>query len=187
MRVQGDSGLPQESPAQSGEAAGALSLTVHREGGDWSTFADLEGNLSRAAAALARHVAGRLPARASASVALGSDALVRELNRTYRQCDAATNVLAFPYQRPASRGPANAGAEEGGYLGDIILAEETVVGEARELGIAPEAHLQHLLVHGLLHLLGSDHRNDAEAEAMERLETAILASIGVADPHAAPA
>jgi probable rRNA maturation factor len=88
-------------------------------------------------------------------------------------------VLSFPYQRPAGAG------EEGdeGYLGDVVLAAETVYSEALARGIAPGAHLQHLVVHGLLHLIGWDHRTEAEAEAMEALETAILAGICVADPH----
>ena len=66
-----------------------------------------------------------------------------------------------------------------------VLAAETVAREAAAAGIAPTAHLQHLVVHGLLHLLGHRHDSDAEAEAMEAMESAILAAIGVADPHRA--
>ena len=72
------------------------------------------------------------------------------------------------------------------YLGDVVLAAETVVLEAAERGIAPTAHLQHLVVHGLLHLLGFDHDTDAEAERMEHLETEILATLGIANPYAEP-
>jgi probable rRNA maturation factor len=104
---------------------------------------------------------------------------VRRLNRTYRGKDAPTNVLSFP-----SRGPA---PDDGAYLGDVVLAAETVRQEAVELGIEPGHHLQHLVVHGLLHLLGHDHQADAAAEEMERLEVEILATIGVADPYAAAA
>jgi probable rRNA maturation factor len=68
-------------------------------------------------------------------------------------------------------------------LGDVVLAAETVLREADEQAIEPAHHLQHLVVHGLLHLLGYDHATGAAAEEMERLETAILASIGVADPY----
>jgi probable rRNA maturation factor len=66
------------------------------------------------------------------------------------------------------------------------LAAETLHREAGERGIALEAHVQHLVVHGLLHLLGRDHGNDTEAEAMEALETAILSAVGIADPHRPP-
>jgi probable rRNA maturation factor len=116
-------------------------------------------------------------------VVLASDAVVRRLNRTYRGKDRATNVLSFPFQRPPGAGP----MEDGAYLGDVVLAAETVAGEAAERGIEPGHHLQHLVIHGLLHLLGRDHQTDAEAEAMERLEAEILGMIGIADPYAAEA
>jgi probable rRNA maturation factor len=72
-------------------------------------------------------------------------------------------------------------------LGDVVLAAETVLREADAQAIEPAHHLQHLIVHGLLHLLGYDHETGAAAEQMERLETAILASIGVGDPYGSTA
>jgi probable rRNA maturation factor len=96
--------------------------------------------------------------------------------------DASTNVLSFPYQKQPG-----AAADDGGYLGDVVLAAETVRQEAVASGVEPRHHLQHLVVHGLLHLLGYDHQADAAAEEMEGLETEILATIGVADPYAAAA
>ena len=110
---------------------------------------------------------------------LGSDAMLRGLNRTYRGKDAPTNVLSFPF---TPRGAAD--TADGRYLGDVVLAAETVLREAAERGTAPAHHLQHLVVHGLLHLLGYDHETDTEAAEMERLETEILASLGIADPYA---
>jgi probable rRNA maturation factor len=71
-------------------------------------------------------------------------------------------------------------------LGDIVVARETVVAEAVDLGLAFEDHLTHLMVHGLLHLFGHDHLEDDEAERMESLETEILARLGIADPYAEP-
>jgi probable rRNA maturation factor len=68
-------------------------------------------------------------------------------------------------------------------LGDVVLAAETVAAEARDLGIPVSHHVQHLVVHGLLHLLGHDHESDAEADRMEALETRILAVLGVPDPY----
>jgi probable rRNA maturation factor len=70
------------------------------------------------------------------------------------------------------------------FLGDIVFAAETVIGEAEDRGIPPAHHFQHLVVHGLLHLLGFDHETDAEAERMERLERMILARLGIPDPYA---
>ncbi|NJM55406.1 MAG: rRNA maturation RNase YbeY, partial [Verrucomicrobiae bacterium] len=75
-------------------------------------------------------------------------------------------------------------ADERYFLGDIALAEETILREAAELSISPQQHLQHLVVHGLLHLLHLDHDTDETATRMERLETEILATIGVPDPYA---
>ena len=165
-----------------GEPIGPLRVSVVVRDGEWGDVACLQRAIRRAAAALARHPDCRVPPAAEASVVLGSDALLARLNLAYRGSTGATNVLSFAYQRPAG-----VGVEDEGYLGDVVLAAETLHREARARGIALQAHLQHLVVHGLLHLLGRDHGNDAEAEAMEALETAILAAVGVADPHRAPA
>ena len=181
-RVAGDSPpapLPADVAAEP-EPPGRLSVTLVEEDGDWSGFGALNEAIQQAAAALARRVS--VVSGSEASVVLGSDALVRRLNRTYRGKDAATNVLSFPFQRPPGAGP-----EEGAYLGDVVLAAETVQLEADERGIERRHHLQHLVVHGLLHLLSYDHDTDSEAEAMERLEVDILATIGVSDPYAAAA
>jgi probable rRNA maturation factor len=156
--------------------------------------ATLEGALSEArAAGLTEAFAGLgkepLPEGRSweVSVALGDDALLRRLNRDYRGRDKATNVLAFPAIDPADvspEAPTNEAAPEA-TLGDIVLALETVAHEAAAQGKGLENHLCHLLVHGFLHLLGQDHQNPAEAEAMEALEVVVLARLGIADPYRA--
>ena len=184
MRFAGDS-PPAPSPADIAaepEPPGRLSVTFVMEDGDWSGFGPTEEPIRQAAAALSRHRRLSIEPGSEASVVLGSDALVHRLNRTYRGKDAATNVLSFPFQHPPG-----AGSEHGAYLGDVVLAAETVRLEAGEHGIEPRHHLQHLVVHGLLHLLGYDHDTDSEAEAMERLEVDILGTIGVSDPYAAAA
>jgi probable rRNA maturation factor len=79
--------------------------------------------------------------------------------------------------------PADAGRDRG-FLGDIVVAYETAHSEAKERGISFVAHVSHLVVHGMLHLLGFDHADDADALRMERAERIALASIGVADPYA---
>jgi probable rRNA maturation factor len=66
----------------------------------------------------------------------------------------------------------------------VVLARETILAEAAAAGIAPQAHTTHLLLHGLLHLIGYDHETDADAVVMEALETRLLARLGIADPHA---
>jgi probable rRNA maturation factor len=184
MSPPGDSSpvaLPAETAAEP-EPPERLSITLVREDGDWTGFGPLDDAIHEAAGALAGHPLLPLPPGSEASIVLGSDALVRRLNLAYRGKDAATNVLSFPFQRPPGSGP-----DDDTYLGDVVLAAETVGREAAERGIEPRHHLQHLVVHGLLHLLGRDHQTDTEAEEMERLEVEILETIGVADPYAAAA
>ena len=101
------------------------------------------------------------------------------LNRHYRGRDYATNVLSFPADLPE-------GLPEGvrlPLLGDLVICPPVVEREAREQGKPLSAHYAHLTVHGTLHLLGWDHGNDVEAEAMEQLEREILAGLGIDDPY----
>ena len=107
---------------------------------------------------------------------LTGDAAVRALNARFRGQDRPTNVLAFP-----------APATAAGALGDIALAYGVCAAEARAQGKPLADHLQHLVVHGALHLLGLDHQTEAEAAAMEARERRVLAGLGVPDPYAAEA
>ena len=158
-----------------------LVVEIVEDAGDWSAFGDVTKVVS-AAAQLVAEAADLDFDRSTATVALSSDAIVRDLNRAYRGKDKPTNVLSFPAPPVPAAIP-----EQTAPLGDIILAAETVAGEARELGIQPAHHLQHLVVHGLLHLLGFDHETDEEALEMEALETRLLARIGIDDPYGGPA
>lgn len=121
--------------------------------------------------------------RLAVSLLFTSDAEVHTLNREWRARDKPTNVLSFPMlERQELEALAPEGPPE--MLGDIALANETCAREAAEKGITLEAHVTHLIVHGLLHLAGHDHvDSDEQAEAMEALETAILAKLGIADPY----
>jgi probable rRNA maturation factor len=113
------------------------------------------------------------------AIVLTDDAAIRALNRDWRGNDAATNVLSFPAHEPrGARGIPR-------LLGDIVIAYETTEREARAERKPFAHHLTHLAVHGFLHLVGYDHMADEEAEAMEGLETAILARLGVPDPYIA--
>ncbi|NNU15670.1 rRNA maturation RNase YbeY [Parvularcula sp. ZS-1/3] len=109
-----------------------------------------------------------------------SDAEVQALNLEHRGKDKPTNVLSFPSDEIPGL------PEEHQPLGDLALAYETCAHEAEEKGITAEAHTTHLIVHGLLHLLGYDHISEDEAEIMEDLERRILARLGIGDPYAEP-
>jgi probable rRNA maturation factor len=108
------------------------------------------------------------------TVLLTDDESVRDLNSRFRGKDYATNVLSFP----APQNPE-------GHLGDIALAFGVCAHEAAEQGKPLAHHLQHLVAHGVLHLVGYDHETDSEADHMEGLERVILAGLGVPDPYAA--
>lgn len=117
------------------------------------------------------------------AVRLTSDEEVQTLNRQYRHKDAATNVLSFPMVQPdLLDGLANTDDGEV-LLGDIILAHETCAREAAERGVSLEAHAAHLIVHGVLHLLGHDHMTDSDAAAMEAIEREAMAALGLHDPY----
>jgi len=111
------------------------------------------------------------------SVMLTDDAALRRLNKTYRRIDKATNVLSFP------AGDLALPPDLPRLLGDVVLAVETVAAEAARDGKEFADHTAHLIVHGILHLLGYDHEGDDEAALMERLEVRVLARLGVADPY----
>jgi probable rRNA maturation factor len=150
--------------------------------GDW------EGLAARAAdAAIARSTHGDLatsPALIEVSVRLADDAEVRRLNAQYRGKDKATNVLSFPMIQPDLLDTVTQNSDDGEVLlGDIVLAHGVCAAEAAERGISVADHLTHLMVHGVLHLLGYDHQGDGEAEAMEAIERDALASLGLADPY----
>lgn len=122
--------------------------------------------------------------RLAVSLLFTSDAEVHTLNREWRERDKPTNVLSFPMLEREELEGLPAGDGPPVMLGDIALAFETCAREAAEKGVSLEAHATHLIVHGLLHLAGHDHvDSDEQAEAMERLETGILAKLGIADPY----
>ncbi len=154
-----------------------LEIDLAVEAGDWPDEDHLR-DLCRTAIAAA--IAGaELHAVAGSEVSLvfTDDASIRDLNARWRDKDKATNVLSFPGSDPD-------GEIYGPLLGDIVFAQETVSREAAELGIEFDAHLSHLVVHGMLHLFDYDHQENDEAELMEGLERRILAALGISDPYA---
>lgn len=144
-------------------------IEVEVEADAWtSALPDVEAVAAHAAAAALGTVPGDVV------VLLSDDAVVRDLNARFRDKDRPTNVLSFP-------APENAFP----HLGDLVLAHGVCAEEARVQGKTLADHLSHLVVHGVLHLLGRDHEDDGEAEEMEAEERAILAGLGVPDPYAA--
>jgi len=145
--------------------------------GGWGTLAE------RACTAAADVEPALTNPRLSASLLFTNDEEVHALNKEWRGKDKPTNVLSFPMlKRAALLNLAPEGPPE--MLGDLALAFETCKREATDKGIALEDHAAHLIIHGLLHLAGHDHvDSDAQAEAMEALEIAALAKLGIADPY----
>ena len=150
-----------------------LSVEILIESPGWTAHPEAEVAIRRAIAESAQMVSAP---KGEVAVVLTDDAAVRNLNRIWRDIDAATNVLSFP-AKPTPGAPTQ--------LGDIVMAYETVAREAVAEAKPFDHHLSHLAVHGFLHLLGHDHEADHEANAMERLECAILARLDVPDPYAA--
>jgi probable rRNA maturation factor len=132
--------------------------------------------IAREAAQATMLRAGRKLGAAELSLVLSDDEEVAALNQRWRDRAGPTNVLAFASEeRPAPPAPL--------ILGDVVLAFETVAREAKEQKKSLADHLRHLVIHGVLHLLGYDHDATGPARRMETLETRILATLGVADPY----
>lgn len=142
--------------------------------------------LSRRGVEAALAVAPSLPAgsKAELSILFTNDEAMRDLNRTYRGKDKPTNVLAFANLEAAPGASAMSPPSEL-LLGDVVLAFETVRQEALASDKPMAHHVSHLIVHGVLHLLGFDHQKAKEARTMEALERTALARIGIGDPYEA--
>ena len=154
------------SPAS---APRAFEIDVEVGAADWlAALPEAEALARRAAGAAAGIQTG-----GGMAVLLTDNQAVRDLNARFRDLDRPTNVLSFP-----------AAANPEQHLGDIALAFGVCADEAKAQGKSLADHLCHLVVHGVLHLLGYDHQSDAEAERMESLERLILLRLGTADPYA---
>lgn len=157
--------------------SGSIEIEILVQAGDWPPRAQLKRLVRRVVDMAAASVRPRTQQGAELSLLFTDNEHIRVLNRQFRNIDQPTNVLAFP-------SAASTGRLSGVILGDIVVAWETLQREAQSRGLTIEAHLAHLILHGLLHILGYDHGNEAEALTMERLEAAILDDLGIADPYA---
>ncbi|RUY63100.1 rRNA maturation RNase YbeY [Mesorhizobium sp. M7A.F.Ca.CA.001.05.1.1] len=160
----------------SGDGNIPVDIDIAVEAGNWPHQGSLTRLVDRAvkAAFAETGVAGR----SELSLVFSDDAHIQVLNAGWRGKDKPTNVLSFPAFPFAQGGPLPP------MLGDIVLAAETVAHEAVLEDKPVENHITHLVIHGLLHLLGYDHETEAEAEAMEAVERAALARLAIPDPYA---
>ncbi|HKM88063.1 MAG TPA: rRNA maturation RNase YbeY [Xanthobacteraceae bacterium] len=141
----------------------------------WNETADVRPVARRAI----REAAALLStAGAELAIVLTDDTAIRLLNRTWRGVDAATNVLSFPTKRAG---------DDPLLIGDIVLAYETIAGEARTEHKPFAHHVAHLAVHGFLHLLGYDHVRNEDAEVMEQVELDVLRRLAIPNPYRRPA
>lgn len=169
---------PGDADSEIADSPGRFTFEIQRHADGWQQLAGIEQAINDVVAELAQQSVcqGDLPA--NAMVVLTDDAAVRSLNLRFRGKDSATNVLAFPAGPPLAHHDCT-----DQHLGDVVLALETLLAEAAQHQVAPIHHLQHLVVHGLLHLFGFDHLNDDDAEVMEALEVTVLAGLGITDPY----
>jgi probable rRNA maturation factor len=174
-RLQDDSGSA-AAPTEDPDPTRSLLVDYVSEAGDWTTIGDIEAVLAPVLAAVGVRADLLAFMPAEACVAFTDDSAMRRLNGHFRGQDKPTNVLSFPSGLPVVAG-------ERRNLGDIVFGCETVLREAAEQGVAAADHLRHLMLHGLLHLMGYDHETDGDADVMEALEIAILADLGIANPY----
>ena len=162
------------------DAAGrqAPKVAVLVEAGDWPPLAALERRAAELVRAVAARAAADLPGNSEVSLVFTDDRHIAALNAAWRGRMGPTNVLSFP----APPLPVETG--EPRILGDIVIAEETLRREADEQAKGFDDHLAHMIVHGMLHLLGHDHGDDREAERMEALERLVLSDLAIPDPYA---
>jgi probable rRNA maturation factor len=169
------------------EAEGASLVDLVIEDARWEA-GGFDAVAERAAAAVLVAV-GRVPRRHELALLMCDDARIAVLNAEFRGKAVPTNVLSWPAfagepPEPGAGPSAGPGArDEPLFLGDVAMAYETCAREAEAAGVPLGDHAAHLVIHGVLHLLGHDHVGAAEAEAMEDLETKTLATLGIADPY----
>ena len=152
----------------------SLTVDIAVEDPSWTALPDLQALVERAVAAALAEAGVEPDAEGELSCLFCDDDAIRALNAQWRGQDKATNVLSFPTEGPGAAL----------MLGDIAVAYGTVAREAADEGRSVADHTAHLVIHGTLHLLGEDHEVEAEAEAMEAMETRAMARLGLPDPHA---
>ncbi|UHD46791.1 rRNA maturation RNase YbeY [Aureimonas altamirensis] len=157
----------------------SVELILSVEDADWNTILPDAARLAAEAAGAALSGTGMEPGLATeVGVTLADDEALRALNGQWRGKDKPTNILSFPIVQLTP------GKVPGAMAGDLVLARQTLQREALRDGKPLADHFRHLVVHGMLHLLGYDHEDAEEAEQMERLEVLVLSTLAIADPYA---
>lgn len=159
---------------------GLVELVVEDAG--WSDSLPGLAPLAETAAHAALRGAERDAAGWSVCLLACSDARIAGLNADFRGRAAPTNVLSWPAFDPVPGDP-SPGQTPRLHLGDVALARETCVREASDAGIPLKAHATHLILHGVLHLLGYDHVDEVDADQMERIESHAMRRLGYPDPY----
>lgn len=161
----------------------ALTLDSRIEAGDWQTLSTLDALAMETFQAILREKTffmNRTVLNGSEiSLLFTNDESIQAINQTHRDQNNPTNVLSFPQH------PANAN-RFGPCLGDLVFASETIIREAELENKPLHHHLQHLMMHGFLHLVGYDHETDVEADEMESLEIKILDTLQIPNPYDLP-
>ena len=154
----------------------AIQHDLNIEADAWEALPDLDALVARALVAGLAEAQVQPMTGAELNILLTDDARIRKINLQWRGFDKPTNILSFPAANPdrIAKSP---------VLGDLALAYETIAREAQADGKTLSDHVSHLMIHGLLHLLGEDHETEAQAQAMEAREVAALARLGIADPY----
>ncbi|MER8437943.1 rRNA maturation RNase YbeY [Mesorhizobium sp. M1312] len=168
--------MAEDRKSVGGDLSVPVDIDIAVEAGDWPEEAGLTRLVDRAVAAAFAEIG--VAGRSELSIVFSDDAHIRSLNAGWRGKDKPTNVLSFPAFPLAKGDPLPP------MMGDIVLAAQTVAREAALEDKPVENHIIHLVIHGLLHLLGYDHETDAEAEEMEAVERAALARLAIPDPYA---
>ena len=146
-----------------------VNLVIQRQVADQSVpdDADLEQWMAVFSAAVS--------AQGEVTVRIVDRAEITQLNRQYRNCNQPTNILSFPFVDPPG--------VCSDILGDMVICAEIITVQAQQQHIVVQHHWAHMLAHGLLHLLGHDHQQEAEAQTMEEMEKVLLALLQIADPY----
>jgi probable rRNA maturation factor len=144
-----------------------IDIDITHHGGAWD-IDDIHAAIKNAVIRTVNHA--DYTHKSEISIVLADDAFIQDLNKRYRHKDKPTNVLSFPQ-------------EDDRHLGDVIFAYETIARESKEQNKSFKDHFMHLIVHGVLHLLGFDHETDKEASEMEKLEIEILKTLGISNPY----
>jgi len=160
-----------------------LELDARIDAGEWDKLSELEamaaGAFETALAEKQFFMAKTVLNGSEVSLLFTDDATIKTINNDHRDQNKPTNVLSFPQHQPDA-------GRFGPYLGDLVFASETIIREASLEKKPLKHHLQHLMVHGFLHLVGYDHETDIEAEEMESLEVKILERLQIPNPYDLP-